>query len=171
MYIDTTTGKEVVIDDIDTTTTTNNNHNHNGGLYIQARNGQCVPIHIPSNCCAYQIGETSQIMSGGILQATPHCILRPTTTSTSKRNNNTISRESFALFLEPEFEDIINLPSNVQTIEDCQACSTTCNTNSNGNNNNENQNTIKLRPLSERWKPGQTFGEFHLATVSTFTTL
>ena len=40
------------------------------GLYIQSRSGQVVKAVLPGNACAFQIGETSQIQSGGILQAT-----------------------------------------------------------------------------------------------------
>ena len=42
----------------------------NAGLYIQSRSGQVVKAALPPNACAFQIGETSQIQSGGILQAT-----------------------------------------------------------------------------------------------------
>jgi 2OG-Fe(II) oxygenase superfamily len=48
-----------------------------GGLYIESRNGEFVHVKIPTDCCAFQIGETSQIMSGGKLQATPHAVLPP----------------------------------------------------------------------------------------------
>ena len=156
MYIDARTG-------VDVTDCMHKNANKNsgggGGLFIQARNGQCVHVPIPTNCCAYQIGETAQIMSGGLLQATPHAVFPPTPTADDAANY--ISRESFALFLEPEFDDVLLKPSSVapsnevRKMEDCGCGS--------------NQTTVRLglRSISERYQIGQTFGDFHLATVST----
>jgi isopenicillin N synthase-like dioxygenase len=151
MYIDTRTGVDV------TNHITSSNTNHRSGLHIQARNGQCVPIPIPTNCCAYQIGETAQIMSGGLLQATPHAVFPPSTVMhEGSMDANYISRESFALFLEPEFEDVLQSPSSSSRIEDCCCGSSDTVT-----------NRLGLRPISERYQVGQTFGDFHLATVST----
>lgn len=42
------------------------------GLYIKSRNGALVHAKLPEGAIAFQIGETSQIHTGGILQATPH---------------------------------------------------------------------------------------------------
>ena len=155
MYIDTRTGVDVT--DQYTQIKGNNEigNSGGGGLYIQARNGQCVQVPIPTNFCAYQIGETAQIMSGGLLQATPHAVFPPTTTAHNKTTDTKyISRESFALFLEPEFDDVLRLPSS-SGIQDC-CCG------------NEDMTTrLGLRPISERYQIGQTFGDFHLATVST----
>jgi isopenicillin N synthase-like dioxygenase len=44
------------------------------GLYIKSRSGALVKANVPPDHLAYQIGETAQIHSGGILQATPHCV-------------------------------------------------------------------------------------------------
>merc|ERR1712226_1115022 len=44
----------------------------NAGLYIQSRSGEMYKVDLPADVCAFQIGETSQIQSGGVLQATPH---------------------------------------------------------------------------------------------------
>ena len=38
---------------------------------------QPVLVHIPSDCIAVQLGEAAQILSGGRLAATPHCVMRP----------------------------------------------------------------------------------------------
>jgi hypothetical protein len=35
------------------------------GLYIRNRKSELIKINIPSDCIAFQIGETAQIMSGG----------------------------------------------------------------------------------------------------------
>jgi isopenicillin N synthase-like dioxygenase len=116
------------------------------GLYIQARSGEIVPVKLPPDACGFQIGETSQIMSGGVLQATPHAV-RPT-------KQPGITREAFAVFLEPDFEDPLELPTG-KTAEDVQATETPL--------------PPSVSPLRTRWKPGQTFGDFHEATVSSFT--
>jgi isopenicillin N synthase-like dioxygenase len=149
MYMDTVSGTEVNMDTHSITA--------DGGLYIQARNGHCVRVTIPNDCCAFQIGETGQILSGGLLQATPHAVLVPSSITNTTNNSNAVSRESFALFIEPASDDRLVLPPNVQSIEDCSFQGTT-------------SNVCGLRPLSERYTPGQTFGDFHLATVSAFTT-
>jgi isopenicillin N synthase-like dioxygenase len=115
------------------------------GLYIQARSGDIVRVQLHPDALGFQIGETSQIQSGGILQATPHAV------QASKQLNMT--RESFAVFLEPEFDDPLSLPSN-KTVEDVQ----------------DRPLPSTVIPLKARWKPGQTFGDFHLATVSAFAT-
>ena len=148
MFLDATTGEDVT-----SQFTNTNDRNDGGGLLIQSRNGECIPVTIPSDCCAFQIGETSQILSGGILQATPHAVLPP-----SRHQNQHISRESFALFLEPEFDDIITIP-NGYTVDNFHASTT------------YSDSTLGICPLKSRWKPGQTFGEFHLATTKAFTTL
>lgn len=121
------------------------------GLFIQARAGGCpVKVRVPDDHCAFQIGETSQILSGGLLQATPHAVLH---SNGSNAAAAAVTRESFAVFLEPEFGAPLDVPSG-KSIEDCQGAIV-------------NQD-LGLPPLSARWKPGQTFGDFHLATVSAF---
>ena len=115
------------------------------GLYIQSRSGTTVRVSLPKSACGFQIGETSQIQSGGLLQATPHAV---------RSSGGGVSRESFALFLEPEFHDPLKIPPN-KTIEDCMGPS-------------EASLPPSMTPLSARWKPGQTFGDFHVTTVTAF---
>lgn len=42
------------------------------GLYIKSRNGKLVHAKLPANSLMFQTGETAQITTGGLLQATPH---------------------------------------------------------------------------------------------------
>ena len=42
------------------------------GLYCKSRDGVVKRVKIPQGAVAFQIGETAQIQSGGLLQATPH---------------------------------------------------------------------------------------------------
>lgn len=117
------------------------------GLYIQARSGEQVQVRLPANACGFQIGETSQIQSGGLLQATPHAVMPAKAAG--------VTRETFAVFLEPEFDAPLAIPAG-KTVSDCQA------------------DTAKLPPtvlpVNARWRVGQTFGDFHNATVQAFTT-
>jgi isopenicillin N synthase-like dioxygenase len=123
------------------------------GLYIATRNSRTVRqrIVIPSDCCAFQLGETCQILSGGLLQATPHAVLTDPTSTT-----NGVTRESFALFMEPEYNHRLDPPQGV-TADECL-----------GTEAETLHQELGLSPLSARWKPGMTYGEFHLATVSAF---
>jgi hypothetical protein len=46
---------------------------------------------------AFQLGESTQIHSGGYLEATPHCVVRSEEIAGKK-----VGRNTFALFLEPD---------------------------------------------------------------------
>lgn len=118
------------------------------GLFVQARSGEVVRVRMPSTACAFQIGETSQIQSGGLLQATPHAVK-------SSAGIPGVTRQSFAVFLEPEFEAPLQIPKG-KTLENCQASTV--------------QLPPTVLPLKERWQPGQTFGDFHTVTVTAFAT-
>lgn len=115
------------------------------GLYIQSRNGDIFHVELPPNSLGFQIGETAQVHTGGILQATPHAV----------RSTNVagVTRESFAVFIEPEYDDDMDLPVG-RSVEDVQDCSIPL--------------PSSVRPLKDRWCPGQTFGEFSKATFAAF---
>jgi hypothetical protein len=127
------------------------------GLYIQPRHNNINPVKvvIPADCCAFQIGETSQILSGGLLRATPHAVLAGTRSSTSSPMNS-VTRESFALFLQPNEDFVLNLPT------------TTVSTSSEDNMFGTIPQRQDLEPISSRWRNGQTFGAFHWATIQKF---
>lgn len=116
------------------------------GLYIQSRKKELVKISLPSDCIGFQIGETFQILSGGLLQATPHAVRQALSPA--------ITRETFAVFMEPEFEFPLALPRN-RTIDDC--CS-----------DEAVNESLKLNSIKSRWTPGMNFGTFHNVTVKTF---
>jgi hypothetical protein len=46
----------------------------NAGLVVMNRNGDRVKVSIPEDCMAVQIGECLQIVTGGKVVATPHCV-------------------------------------------------------------------------------------------------
>jgi len=65
------------------------------GLYIRTRGGDVVKVSIPKDCVAFQTGEALEIATNGHLLATPHCV------AAGSLGPDTISRESFALFMQP----------------------------------------------------------------------
>ena len=115
------------------------------GLYIQARNGSIHHVTLPPDAIGFQIGETSQIHSGGILQATPHAVR-----GSSMPN---VTRESFAVFMEPEYFGAMDLPEG-KTVDDVQDASIIL--------------PSSVKTLSSRWKEGMNFGEFSDATFRAF---
>mmetsp|Transcript_26205 Transcript_26205/g.32300 ORF Transcript_26205/g.32300 Transcript_26205/m.32300 type:complete len:435 (-) Transcript_26205:123-1427(-) len=64
MYVDHETGDTIPKDDIDP----------KAGLYIMDRTGKVTQVNIPDDCMAVQIGECFQIVTGGNVVATPHCV-------------------------------------------------------------------------------------------------
>jgi isopenicillin N synthase-like dioxygenase len=78
------------------------------GLYIQTRSGQIVRATVPSDHVGFQIGETAQIHSGGVLQATPHAVRGAGVPG--------VSRESFAVFMEPEWGEPMTVPEGMDPV-------------------------------------------------------
>lgn len=115
------------------------------GLSIQSRHGSVVSVELPPNSLGFQIGETAQIHTGGILQATPHAVR-----STQVPG---VTRESFVVFLEPEYDDTMELPVG-RHVDDVQDSSIPL--------------PSSVQPLHQRWCHGQSFGEFSNATFSAF---
>lgn len=72
------------------------------GLYIRTRTGVTIRGVIPPDCIAYQIGETSQVHTGGVLQATPHCVRAAEVEG--------VSRGTLAVFMEPMWNEYMNVP-------------------------------------------------------------
>uniref|UniRef100_A0A6U3SML8 Non-haem dioxygenase N-terminal domain-containing protein n=3 Tax=Ditylum brightwellii TaxID=49249 RepID=A0A6U3SML8_9STRA len=122
------------------------------GLYIKSRNGKLTHVSIPSNCLAFQIGETSQVHSGGILQATPHAV-RGCRSHGGVEGD--VTRESFAVFMEPEYHGDMNIPEG-KTVQDTQR------------KDAEQFLPPSVRTLRSRWKYGMNFGEFSDATFAAF---
>ena len=118
------------------------------GLYVRIRSGETVQVKIPSDCIAFQIGETAQIHSGGLLQATAHMV--------RAAESPGISRSTLAVFMEPGPFELMNCPegSDIETVVNGGA-----------------QLLPKGVPLlSTRWnaKSSQTFGDFTEKTLSSY---
>mmetsp|Transcript_6633 Transcript_6633/g.18526 ORF Transcript_6633/g.18526 Transcript_6633/m.18526 type:complete len:251 (-) Transcript_6633:69-821(-) len=122
------------------------------GLYIKSRSGDLVHVNVPSNALCFQIGETSQIHTGGILQATPHAVRG---CSSAEKTARGVSRETLAVFMEPEYHGDMDLPEG-RSLEQTQRKET------------EQHLPSSVRVLRSRWKKGMNFGEFSEATFKAF---
>lgn len=113
----------------------------NAGLYVMNRKGDITKVQIPEDVMAVQIGECLQIISGGFLVATPHCV-RGVDPSIGSRS---IARVSFPCFVDmvPEFQ--LNVPIDCTTEQVLNSGVRGC---------------AKVPPLQDRWENGKTFGDF-----------
>lgn len=116
-----------------------------GGLFIRTRRGATVRVSVPHDCLAFQIGEAAQIASGGVLQATPHCVRAPAAPG--------VERATLAVFMEPNYDLCMAPPAGADDAAVLRAA-------------RGELLPPGVPPLISRWTgPSQTFGEF---TVSTF---
>ena len=71
------------------------------GLWARPRGGRGPPIRvsIPPGALAVQVGEAAQVLAGGALEATPHCVRAPRAAASAPAL--CVGRASFALFLQP----------------------------------------------------------------------
>lgn len=75
----------------------------NCGLYVKSPvRGVVHQVDIPPDCLAIQVGEFFQLLSGGFLRATPHCVR-----SASDPN---ISRSQLVVFMDCEPDQEVALP-------------------------------------------------------------
>ena len=81
-----------------------------GGLYAKNRFADVARITIPKEMLAFQLGECCQIMSGGVLDATPHCVVRA-----EELAGQGIGRNTFALFMEPDPLDRLQVPEGMDS--------------------------------------------------------
>ncbi|KAJ6802547.1 uncharacterized protein M6B38_192115 [Iris pallida] len=78
------------------------------GLYVKSRNDDIIKVVFGEDELAFQIGETTEILSGGLLCATPHCVQAP-------RGENAVGveRSTFALFMQPDWDENLRFPSEI----------------------------------------------------------
>ena len=65
-----------------------------GGLFAKNRLSEAAKISIPKDMLAFQLGEVTQILTCGLLEATPHCVVR-----SEQLAGQQVSRNSYALFM------------------------------------------------------------------------
>ncbi|KAM0904547.1 hypothetical protein ACQ4PT_017987 [Festuca glaucescens] len=78
------------------------------GLYIRTRDNRVVKVTFGEDELAYQIGETTEILSRGRLCATPHCVQAP-----SGENASNVERSTFAMFMQPDWNETLKFPSEI----------------------------------------------------------
>lgn len=106
------------------------------GLYVVDRQDRVCKIDIPADCMAIQIGECTQIITGGAVIATPHCV----------KGAPDLARASLACFIDTPPSYVLSSPPP------------------NGKDNDDEQPAAKssslVPPLASRWNDGMTFGAF-----------
>ena len=75
------------------------------GLYVKTRRNEILKANISPDPLIYQIGATSEILSGGTLQATPHAVRGPQVTG--------VHREAFAVFMQSLPDERVAVPRSV----------------------------------------------------------
>ncbi|KAL8783665.1 MAG: hypothetical protein Q9213_004459 [Squamulea squamosa] len=75
-----------------------------GGLYIHSRTGVVTKVQIPTDCLAFQTGETLQLITGGKFKAVPHFV-RAAGGSVDGRQ---IARNTLAVFTQPGLEEVVD---------------------------------------------------------------
>eukprot|EP00518_Triparma_eleuthera_P000794 CAMPEP_0182453986 /NCGR_PEP_ID=MMETSP1319-20130603/808_1 /TAXON_ID=172717 /ORGANISM="Bolidomonas pacifica, Strain RCC208" /LENGTH=327 /DNA_ID=CAMNT_0024651951 /DNA_START=83 /DNA_END=1062 /DNA_ORIENTATION=+ len=95
MYVDDDTGAEIPSPD------------PTAGLYVVDREGESVQVSIPPDCMAVQLGECCQIVTGGSLMATPHCVKGA---SPSASPGVRVSRISHPCFIDTKPDFPLSMP-------------------------------------------------------------
>jgi isopenicillin N synthase-like dioxygenase len=106
------------------------------GLYVVNRQDEVLRVKLPPDCMGIQIGECTQILTGGAVVATPHCV----------RGAPGVARVSLACFIDTPPSYKLSSPPGGAT---CDLLA---------------KSSSRVPPLSKRWKDGMMFGDF-LATT------
>ena len=119
------------------------------GLYIRSRQHQLVKLKVPPGSMAFQIGESAQIHTGGVLQATPHSVR-------AARQAN-IGRATLAVFMEPEWNEPMAPPAGQEGADKAVTRGATGEALPPG-----------VPALEGRWAPDMDFGQFTDATLAAY---
>lgn len=114
------------------------NSDPTAGLYVINRHDQVLRVLLPHDCCAIQLGECTQIVTGGAVTATPHCV------RAGQNANDGVARVSLAVFVDVPPCTLLAVPEKA-TREQVLAASLPSN---------------KVPPLDGRWVDDMTFGTF-----------
>jgi len=79
------------------------------GLYIRARDGEVVRATFKPTQLAFQMGQATQIHSGGLLRATPHCVRAAGGAAAAG-----VARNTFALFMQPNWDARMDAPRGAE---------------------------------------------------------
>eukprot|EP01128_Nolandella_sp_AFSM9_P011404 TRINITY_DN811_c0_g1_i1.p1 TRINITY_DN811_c0_g1~~TRINITY_DN811_c0_g1_i1.p1 ORF type:complete len:368 (+),score=44.68 TRINITY_DN811_c0_g1_i1:42-1106(+) len=110
-----------------------------GGLYVVTRGGDPVRVRVPADHLAIQCGEALQVVTGGLLVATPHAV-RASKAPAGKR----VGRGTFPIFIDTDVDFPLSAP--VGTSREAVFDKTP---------------DSRVPPLSDRWtEDGMPFGKF-----------
>lgn len=128
-------------------------------------NGKEMFASAPSGSLIIQVGEAAQILSGGKLRATAHCVCR-----SSERTD--VSRETFVVFLQPSWNKSLSSPrwfngERTETKHDSEDISTCSSTDMMQTNELKNK-FIGLSPFNEDEHSSKYVGEKSTANIETF---
>jgi isopenicillin N synthase-like dioxygenase len=114
------------------------NPDPNGGLWVVDRDSNPVKVDIPKDCLGVQCGECLQVITGGLLTATPHCV-RPSMCKETK-----VARTSCPFFIDTDPAFPLRMPKGA-TREMIVAAAV----------------SSKVPPLADRWTDdGMIFADF-----------
>lgn len=126
----------------------------NAGLMIMDRNGNIMKVDIPEDCMAIQIGECLQIVTGGNVIATPHCVRGVSPGWTGGMEGVKVARISFPCFVDTVPSFPLRVPHGISRDEAIERGVKGC---------------AKVPPLNERWeKDGMEFGDFLQKTFAKY---
>ena len=115
------------------------------GLYVADRTDDIHRVEIPPDCMAIQMGECTQILSGGVVCATPHWVRAAQTPN--------IARISLAAFVDTPPQFPLTTPPGQSKESVCHS----------------NQQSKRVPPLEQRWtENGMTFGDFLTKTFEMY---
>lgn len=136
---------------------------HIGLKILNSGNGHVEYVSVPADCLIIQVGEAAQILTGGKLQATAHCVCRPP-------ERHDISRETFVVFLQPAWHRRLFLPSQLinPTVQGCDMMKDHVPNTSSTFEKDFQEIHNKIPVLESRWKNGSTFAEFSRETTKQY---
>ena len=135
------------------------------GLVVLYCGGGALPptpvlIDIPPDAVAVQVGEAAEVLTGGALVATPHCVARPCTCSdtpaaaAAAEAAAAISRQIFVVFNQVPWAAPMAPPEGVPPDPRRHAQDAAL--------------AAILPPLASRLAPGMTFSDFSTATTRAY---
>lgn len=119
------------------------------GLYIKSRGGEVTQAKLQPDWLAFQMGEASQLLSGGLLVATPHCVRGARGAAAAG-----VARNTLALFMQPNWDVPMAPPGGMGDGSGA------------GGGGDAGQAAAAAAAGVPQWRPGQTFGDFAAATVA-----
>lgn len=134
MYVDDATGQPLPTSEVDP----------EAGLYVTDQSGESIHVNIPQDCLAVQIGECLQILTGGVVVATPHCVRGPRA-GWNPNSSTKVARISHPCFIDSKPTFALTMPDGCSREGVAHAGS----------------GRSKVPPLEERYThDGMTFGDF-----------